>query len=381
MKRRQVVTGLLAFTALGTVPRSMWQSSNGETVPLDTGMTTFTDVDPSFHVEPLMDSERRRAPLSPEFVVETDKVPQGSVVAKPMIPVSGETAEEKHTVAQQAELPPLDERQVSAPAVTSDKSSVTQEKLASMQHSAQDKSPSTSEKQIRKNIDFEKDYDDDIFVSRSDQPLLHSVALRLKNLQNTIGYGNFNIVSFDEALIYGKRFSAVGAFTAAELEFIEKIFATQAAQYGFYGDKVTDNLTIKIPKKEVYKVPHTGHYLFKGDSLAYYEKIRQSVGGNIILTSGIRSNVKQLHLFLAKTIRVNGNISRASRSLAPPGYSYHGIGDFDVGRAGWGVKNFSGEFAQTDEFKRMQDLGYIAIRYDRDNQLGVRFEPWHIQVV
>ena len=128
-------------------------------------------------------------------------------------------------------------------------------------------------------------------------------------------------------------------------------------------------------------MPNTGHYLFKEQSFTYYEKIRHSVGEGIVLTSGIRSNVKQLHLFLAKVIRVKGNLSRASRSLAPPGYSYHGIGDFDVGRKGWGGKNFTDAFSKTDEFKRMQDLGYVAIRYDEGNQLGVRFEPWHIQVV
>ena len=121
--------------------------------------------------------------------------------------------------------------------------------------------------------------------------------------------------------------------------------------------------------------------MFANESLSYYEKIRKNVGGTIVLTSGIRSNIKQLHLFLAKVIKVEGNLSRASRSLAPPGYSYHGIGDFDVGRVGWGGKNFTDAFAQTNEFKRMQDLGYIAIRYDHGNKLGVRFEPWHIKVV
>ncbi len=49
------------------------------------------------------------------------------------------------------------------------------------------------------------------------------------------------------------------------------------------------------------------------------------------LTSGVRGVAKQFILFLAKAEANGGNLSLASRSLAPPGYSYHGVGDFDVG--------------------------------------------------
>ena len=397
MKRRQVVTGLLAFTALGTIPRSLWHASKAEEVSEHTDVMPSMeyDLDPPVMVDPVSDSERTRVvmpsakPATAELTSRRDKIEQfaehnsasQSTVSQQIAktPVSDN---HNHHASTQA---PLDEQQVAthlpAQPVATPNGAIPEQLAQASVSSESHKSNESNGKQIRKNIDFERDYADDLFVNEQEKVLLQSVALRLKKLQNTIGYGNFNIVSFDEALVYGKRFSAIGQFTPQELVFIEKMFATQAAEYGFYGDKVIDQLTFKITKKDVFKVPHTGHYLYRGDSLDYYEKIRKSVGGNIILTSGIRSNVKQLHLFLAKIIRVNGNVSRASRSLAPPGYSYHGIGDFDVGRAGWGVKNFSDDFAQTDEFKRMQDLGYIAIRYDRENQLGVRFEPWHIQVV
>jgi hypothetical protein len=234
---------------------------------------------------------------------------------------------------------------------------------------------------INKNIDFDRDYDDDLLISPEDRLLLVSVSLRLKKLQSTVGYGNFNIINFDDALKFAKRFNQVGEFTLAEVNFIEKIFFNNAAEYGFYGEKVISVLTTPIKKQETFKVPHTGHYLFKDQSFTYYNEIRKSVGEGIVLTSGIRSNVKQLDLFLAKVIRVKGNLSRASRSLAPPGYSYHGVGDFDVGRKNWGMKNFTDAFSSTNEFKRMQDLGYVDIRYDKGNTLGVRFEPWHIKVV
>jgi len=234
---------------------------------------------------------------------------------------------------------------------------------------------------VNKSIDFAHDYDDDIYVAEHEKPLLISAYKRLQRVQQTIGFGHFNLVGFDQALSYARRYSDIGEFTAQELDFIEKVFFTDAGEYGFYGEKVNAKLTDQFKKSDTVKIPMSGHYILKQDSLAYYEKLKRDVGGSIILTSGIRSNVKQLYLFLAKTVRVKGNLSRASRSLAPPGYSYHGIGDFDVGRVGWGAKNFTDDFASTNEFKRMQDLGYIAIRYDHGNDLGVRFEPWHIKVV
>lgn len=113
----------------------------------------------------------------------------------------------------------------------------------------------------------------------------------------------------------------------------------------------------------------------------YTVRVREDLGGSIVLTSGIRSVVKQTHLFLAKAIQSRGNLSCASRSLAPPGHSFHGIGDFDVGKVGLGAGNFTAEFARTDEFRRLVDLGYVDMRYPSDNLLGVRFEPWHIKVV
>ncbi|GAA5317528.1 MAG: M15 family metallopeptidase [Candidatus Pelagadaptatus aseana] len=228
---------------------------------------------------------------------------------------------------------------------------------------------------------FEREFEDDIRLPESEWALMQSVLLRLERVQKVVGHGNFNVLAFDDALKFAKRYNSVGEFTKRELDFIEKVFFTEAADYGFLGEKVSHQLTDRIAKADTYKVPYSGHFLFRGDSLAYYDKLKKDIGSNIILTSGIRSNVKQMHLFLAKAAASNYNLSKASRSLAPPGHSFHGIGDFDVGRVGWGARNFTDQFAETDEFKRMQDLGYVQIRYTQDNQLGVRFEPWHIKVV
>ena len=109
--------------------------------------------------------------------------------------------------------------------------------------------------------------------------------------------------------------------------------------------------------------------------------MKNDVGPELVLTSGVRSIVKQLQLFLSKIEASDGNLSLASRSLAPPGHSYHGIGDFDVGKKGFGKANFTSKFSETKEYKRLIELKYVDLRYTIDNQVGVRYEPWHIKVV
>jgi LAS superfamily LD-carboxypeptidase LdcB len=170
-------------------------------------------------------------------------------------------------------------------------------------------------------------------------------------------------------------------FSRGELNFLEELFFTSARRYGFFGQKVQDQITAVVPKKDRYKVPYTGHFLYRGESFKLYQKVRNDLGREIVLSSGIRSIVKQSYLFLAKTIQTGGNLSRASRSLAPPGHSFHGVGDFDVGKKGFGLRNFTTAFARTKEFRRLVELGYVAMRYPQGNLLGVRFEPWHIKVV
>ena len=221
----------------------------------------------------------------------------------------------------------------------------------------------------------------DIIVGESDTVVFNAVIERLTRLQNYVGYGNFNVIGWDHSLRIARSRDQIGPFSKAELEFIEELFFTNAASFGFYGDKVITELSSTIVKKDIVKIPGTGHYLFKDKAADTYYKIRKDVGNSVVLTSGIRSVVKQIFLFLNKTSRVNGNLSIASYSLAPPGHSYHALGDFDVGKKGFGRKNFSADFAGTDEFKRLSDLGYLDIRYPQNNPYGVRYEPWHIKVI
>lgn len=234
---------------------------------------------------------------------------------------------------------------------------------------------------LEKMENFEAEHYEDVYLEQARFGELVSVFRRMDRVQNLVGHGNFNVLAFDDMLKYASRYESVGAFPAKETEFLESMFAGQAERYGFFGEKVIDSITARVPEKDSVKVGQTGHFLFRGDSLALYRKLRLEVGEGIVLTSGIRSVVKQTHLFLAKTIQSKGNLSRASRSLAPPGHSFHGIGDFDVGKVGLGARNFTTEFARTNEFRRLVDLGFVDMRYPQRNLLGVRYEPWHIKVV
>lgn len=229
--------------------------------------------------------------------------------------------------------------------------------------------------------DFHKDYESDLYLNKKGRLQLRQVVARLRRLQYVVGYGHFNLLSFDEALKFAANYATVGAFSKSELVFIDYIFNAKASSYGFFGEKVTASLTASIAEREVLKVPYSGHYLYRGDAVKLYLKLRKDIGSDLVLTSGIRSVVKQLYLFLNKTVQTAGNLSRAARQLAPPGHSFHGVGDFDVGQRNWGAGNFTAKFSSSAVYKKMHDMGYDSVRYPQNNPFGVRYEPWHIKVV
>jgi len=225
-------------------------------------------------------------------------------------------------------------------------------------------------------------HNDDVVWLRDDQvaPFMH-VHKKIELVKRYVGFGNFNILSFDDMLKVAARYSRIGAFTPIELAFIEEIFYADPKEHGFYGKRTMQTLTTNINKKDVMKIPHTGHYLFLGHSDESYNRVLADVGKSLILTSGVRGIPKQMNLYFKKIKSTKGNITLASRSLAPPAYSYHSIGDFDVGKKGWGYKNFTVSFARTKEFWRLQKLPYISMRYTINNKDGVRFEPWHVKII
>ncbi len=228
---------------------------------------------------------------------------------------------------------------------------------------------------------FNKNYNKDIFIGKKLLPVLEISVNRLKSIQRIVGYGNFNLLNFDDAIKIGKSYLKAGRFTKAELDFFEMIFYSKGQDYGFMGKKPIQDITDKVIKKDIEKIPYTGNYLYRGKPAAMYADIKNRLGKDVILTSGVRSVMKQFLLFLNKTRQSQGNLSMASRSLAPPGYSFHGVGDFDVGKKGYGIHNFTKRFTETKIYEKLNDLGFIKFRYEQNNTLGVRFEPWHIEVV
>ncbi len=222
---------------------------------------------------------------------------------------------------------------------------------------------------------------DDIVLEKLYLKELQSIRKKLKLTQRHVGYGNFNILSFDDMLRTAKYSRNIGAFTKKELDFFESIFYNNPLNHGFFGERISNNITNKINKREIIKVPRTGHYLFKGKSLDTYHEMKKDVGNTLTLTSGIRSIVKQTKLFLDKLDKEHGNISITSKSIAPPAFTYHSVGDFDVGKKGFGYANFTPRFALTKEFLKIRKLKYIDVRYTINNNDGVRYEPWHIKTI
>jgi len=233
---------------------------------------------------------------------------------------------------------------------------------------------------IHKMQNFDQPHLGDIILEKESLPLLHTCVSRLKRLQRTVGHGNFHLLSFDDGMAIARNYSKVGRFSKEDMDFLERTFYTDSAKYGFRGDKPINNMTIRIKKSDVVKIPRTGNYLYQGVPQELYENIRKHIGDKLYLTSGIRGVMKQFMLFFNKADKNKGNLSLASRSLAPPGYSFHGISDFDVGQIGYGALNFTGSFTSTEVFKKLDALEYVSIRYPKDNFKGVRFEPWHIKV-
>ncbi len=233
---------------------------------------------------------------------------------------------------------------------------------------------------LQKIHNFNKPHDGDVLLDHEQYETFETTLSRLIRLQKLVGHGNFNILNFTDGLSLARNYSQVGKFTKEELQFMELTFYEDGQRYGFLGQKPIKEITDQVKKKDVTKILHSGNYLYKDRSIEIFEDIKKELGDQVILTSGIRSVMKQFLLFLNKVHSSEGNLSLASRSLAPPGYSFHGNGDFDVGQAGYGKLNFTGTFTETEVYKRLSEMGYLKLRYPADNKLGVRYEPWHIKI-
>ncbi|MGL4721702.1 MAG: M15 family metallopeptidase [Desulfovibrionaceae bacterium] len=228
---------------------------------------------------------------------------------------------------------------------------------------------------------FDKPHPSDVILSESKQTLLLSVTKRLSRLQNTVGHGRFMVLGFDTALKYAKQYSNICQFPKEEIALLEEFFYSDVSQFGFFGEKTLPQITSTIKSSTILKIPHSGNYLYKGKAYQLWLTLQKRMGNTLVLTSGVRGIMKQFHLFLQKTTHSKHNISLASRSIAPPAYSFHSSGDFDIGERGLGANNFTKEFMNTTTYKQLAEEGYLQLRYPHENTLGVRFEPWHVRVL
>ncbi|HLD23845.1 MAG TPA: D-alanyl-D-alanine carboxypeptidase family protein [Sulfuricurvum sp.] len=208
--------------------------------------------------------------------------------------------------------------------------------------------------------------------------IVRNLLDKLNTVQNYVGYVQFNTISFDELLKIAARCNK--PLSPYEVGYIETIFYGDPRRYGFYGERTVPRLTAITPEKDLVYIKKSGHFLLRGAATEKYATIKKLIGDELILTSGVRAPVKQLHLFLKKMVSEGGDLRLTSTSIAPPGFTFHSVGDFDIGKVGYGYGNFSTKFQETDVFKKLYEGGYITIRYTKGNPYGVRYEPWHIKV-
>ena len=88
----------------------------------------------------------------------------------------------------------------------------------------QRKSESAIKDSLDKVKNFDKTFSEDVFLTKEKYVIFQSTLNRILRVRKTIGYANFNLVSFDDMLLYAHRFPSIGRFPKAELTLIDEIF-------------------------------------------------------------------------------------------------------------------------------------------------------------
>ena len=102
---------------------------------------------------------------------------------------------------------------------------------------------------LQKVKNFNEVFDSDIFLSDEKKFTFNSALKRISRVKKIIGYANFNLLGFDDMLLYAHRFPQIGRFTKAELTLIDELFFYDAKNYGFYGSKVIKKLRLHMPPR------------------------------------------------------------------------------------------------------------------------------------
>ncbi|MEK7523918.1 MAG: DUF1615 family protein [Patescibacteria group bacterium] len=114
---------------------------------------------------------------------------------------------------------------------------------------------------------------------------------------------------------------------------------------------------------------------------AMAQACEDATGEELIINSGYRSQAHQMALFLQKLVENNFDYSKTTKLVALPGYSEHQ--DSIAMALDLRTKNFpAGSFQKSPAFAWMlanAERYNFHLSYEKDNEQGVLFEPWHWQ--
>ena len=79
----------------------------------------------------------------------------------------------------------------------------------------------------------ENSHDEDVYLEARRYNILVSAFKSLGRVQNLVGHGNFNVLSFDEMLKYSRRYSSVGAFPELNRTFWNRYSVPTQNSMGF----------------------------------------------------------------------------------------------------------------------------------------------------
>jgi len=108
-------------------------------------------------------------------------------------------------------------------------------------------------------------------------------------------------------------------------------------------------------------------------------------GIGIVPISGFRTIADQEFLFKRQINRQQGSVEAAARFSAPPGYSEHHTGyAIDIGEESSPNTDIKFEFEYTAAYNWLEKKAKFhkfELSFPKNNQQGVRFEPWHWRYV
>lgn len=219
----------------------------------------------------------------------------------------------------------------------------------------------------------------DYILTKPELISLKSLDKKIGVVFRHIGYKKSNIINYYDFIKELNASKGLTPLTKNEKEIFDKIYYMDAKEFGFKGARVSSSYKKFIKKEDLIDVG-SGHYLYRGKSYRLYEQISRDTNDTIMITSGFRNVLKQFYIFTMRVIKLKGDMTKAKDLIAPPAYSYHYHGDFDIGVVGMGIDNFTSKIIEYKEYQKLIDLGTISIRYTKYNKIGVKYEPWHIKI-